>query len=278
MVLFHRPQQAAQHDDAAFRIGLVDRYGLEAPGEGRVLLDVLPIFGPGRRGDGAQRAARKRGLQQVGGVARSGLTAGADQRMRFVDEEDDGGRRTLHLVDDGAQALFELALHRSAGLHQPDIERAETDALQRRWHQPFGDALGETLDDGGLADPGLAGEDRIVLAAPHQHVDDLADFVVAAEDRVGRAGSRLGRQILREPVERRLAFRPGCGVGAGCSRPRQARAIHGAEIFFLRSGPDRPVFGGQHIGVDLVEFGGDADKAAAQIERFERRQTGYARS
>ena len=34
-------------------------------------------------------AARQRRLQQVGGVARAGLAAGADQRMRLVDEQDD---------------------------------------------------------------------------------------------------------------------------------------------------------------------------------------------
>jgi hypothetical protein len=34
----------------------------------------------------------------------------------------------------------------------------------------------QTFDHRRLADAGLAGEDQVVLPAPHQDVDDLADF------------------------------------------------------------------------------------------------------
>ena len=125
--------------------------------------------------------------------------------------------------------LLEFALHRGAGLHQADIERAQPHAAQRRRHVARGDALREALDHRGLADAGLAGEDRIVLAPPHQDVDDLADFVVAAEDRVHFAGFRLGREILGKAVERRRALlagpaarRPACPRRRGPSRPSGA--------------------------------------------------------
>ena len=94
----------------------------------------------------------------------------------------------LHLVDHRAQPLLEFALHRRARLHQADVEHAEPHAAQRRRHVARGDALRKSLDHGGLADAGLAGEDRIVLAPAHQHVDDLPDLLVAAEDRVHLAG------------------------------------------------------------------------------------------
>ena len=45
---------------------------------------------------------------------------------------------------------------------------------------PAGDAQREALDHGGLAHPGLAGEDGVVLAPAHQDVDDLPDLLVAA--------------------------------------------------------------------------------------------------
>ena len=134
--------------------------------------------------DGAQRAARQRRLQQVGGVAGAGRAAGADQRVRLVDEQDDRRRAALHLVDDAAQALLELALHRGAGLQQADVERQQAHALQRGRHVARDDPLREALDDGGLADAGLAGQDRVVLPAAQQDVDDLADLLVAADDRV----------------------------------------------------------------------------------------------
>src|ERR1700691_652352 len=38
------------------------------------------------------------------------------------------------------------------------------------------DALGEPLHDGGLAHPGLADEDGVVLGAPREHLDDAADL------------------------------------------------------------------------------------------------------
>ena len=93
VVLLHRPEDAAQHVAALLHVRLVDLDRLEAPRQRRVLLDILAILRPGGRGDGAQRAARQRRLEQVGGIARAGRAAGADQGMRLVDEQDDRRRR-----------------------------------------------------------------------------------------------------------------------------------------------------------------------------------------
>ena len=41
------------------------------------------------RGDRPQPPPREGRLEQVRGIARAGLSAGADQGMRFVDEQDD---------------------------------------------------------------------------------------------------------------------------------------------------------------------------------------------
>src|SRR3982750_2704277 len=45
-------------------------------------------------------AAVPPGLQRVRGAPPARLPAGADQRVRLVDEQDDGLRRGLHLLDD----------------------------------------------------------------------------------------------------------------------------------------------------------------------------------
>ena len=55
--------------------------------------------------------------------------------------------------------------------------------------RPFGhvaahDALGQALDDRGLADAGLADQHRVVLGAAREDLDDAADLLVAADDRV----------------------------------------------------------------------------------------------
>ena len=137
VVLLQDAGDAAQHQHRLLLAGLVDLHHLEAAGERRVLLDVLLVFGPGGGGDGAQLAARQRRLEQVGRVAGAGGAAGADQRVRLVDEQDDRLGRGLHLVDHRAQPVLELALHAGAGLQQPDVEPAATRpsaaAARRRW-------------------------------------------------------------------------------------------------------------------------------------------------
>ena len=55
-------------------------------------------------------------------------------------------------------------------------------------HVAGDDALGQALDDRGLADAGLADQHRVVLGPARQHLDDPADLVVAADDRVELAG------------------------------------------------------------------------------------------
>ena len=62
-------------------------------------------------------------------------------------------------------------------------------ATSLRSFKPFGhvladDALRQAFDDGGLADAGLADEHGVVLGAARQDLDDAADFLVAADDRI----------------------------------------------------------------------------------------------
>ena len=115
MLLEHRGD-AAHHEDRLVLARLGHLHDLEAPGQRRILLDVFLVFRPRGGGDGSQRAARERRLQQVGRVAGAGRAAGADQRVGFVHEQDDGFRRCLHFVDHLAQALLEFSLHARAGL------------------------------------------------------------------------------------------------------------------------------------------------------------------
>ena len=91
------------------------------------------------------------------------------------------------------EPVLELALHAGAGLQQARSSVRSVTFLQRRRHIALRDAQREALDDGRLADARLAGQDRVVLAAADQDVDDLADLGVAAEDRVDLAGLGASR-------------------------------------------------------------------------------------
>ena len=77
--------------------------------------------------------------------------AGPDDRMQFVDEEND--RPALHdLLEHGLEALLEFAPELG-----PGNERAEIERNDRAVFQPFGnvaadDAQRQSLDDRGFAD------------------------------------------------------------------------------------------------------------------------------
>ena len=79
-------------------------------------------------------------------------------------------------------------------------------------HLGIGDKLGEPLDDDGLAHPGLANQDRVVLLATREHLDDAVDLPLPADDGVelalfGEPG-QVGGVALQE-----LELRFGLPVG-----------------------------------------------------------------
>ncbi len=89
MTLFVDRRQPAQDGDGFRNARLVQLHRLEAPGQCRVLLEVFLVLAPGRCSDGAQLAACQCRLEQVGRIAATGLAAGANQRVRLVDKQDE---------------------------------------------------------------------------------------------------------------------------------------------------------------------------------------------
>ncbi len=93
------------------------------------------------------------------------------------------------------QAIFEFALHRRARLQEAHFERAKRDFLQLRRDVAAGDAKREPFDDGGFSHARFTGQDRIVLPAAHEHIDDLPNFFIAADDVVDLALAGFFREI-----------------------------------------------------------------------------------
>ena len=254
--------EAADHGGGHFLARLLDLHGLEAAGEGRVLFEVLLVFGPGGRSDRPQFAARQGGLQEIGRIVLTGLAAGADQRVRLVDEKDDGLGARLGLLDHRFQAVLEFTLHARAGLQQAKIECAQSDVAQRRRDVAGRYAEREALDDGGLAHARFAREDRIVLATTRQDVDHLTDLEVAAEDRVDLAGLGLRREVDRELVEGRRAARPGF-ARTGARRLRAGRLRRGL-CRLDRVAANREIVGLERVGRDGGQKARRSDRASRQ--------------
>ncbi len=93
-------------------------------------------------------------------------------------------------------------------MQQAEVQAEQLDALQCRRHFPADDAQRQAFDDGGLADPGLADHDRVVLPPPREDVDHLADRRVAAEHRIELAAAGLLGEVVGKA--RQVGFATGC--------------------------------------------------------------------
>ena len=192
--------------------GSLTKMGWNRRSKRRVLLDVLPVLVEGGGADAAELPAREGRLQHVRGVHRALGAAGADERVELVDEADDLAARLGDLAEHGLQAILELAAVLGPGDEGAQVERHEALPLQPLGDVPRDDALGESLDDGGLADARLADQDGVVLRPPREHLDDPADLVVAADHGIELALPRELRQVAAVALER-LVLRLGVLVG-----------------------------------------------------------------
>ncbi len=193
--------EAAQDADGRSHVGLTDVDGLEAPLEGRVLLDVFLVLVQRRRADAAQVAAGQGRLQHVRGVHRSLGRARAHHGVELVDEQDDVAVRLLDLLENGLQAVLEFSPVLRPGDEGAEIEGHDALLLEGLRHVPRDDSLGESFHDGGLAHSRLSDEDRVVLRPAREDLDHAAHFVVAADDRIELPLARQVGQVAGVALE-----------------------------------------------------------------------------
>lgn len=266
--------EPAQDRDGVLDGRLGDQHLLEAPLQRRVLLDPLAVLVEGGRADHAQLAAGQHGLEHVarvhGGVPPA---ARADDRVQLVDEGDDLAVARLDLGEHGLEPLLELTAVLGAGDHGAEVQGDEALVLEGLGDVALDDALGQALDDGRLADAGLADEHRVVLRAAREDLDDAPDLVVAADDGVELALARGRREIGAELLQGLVLT---LGVGAGhppssscvleCGEQLlRGRALGGEDLTgraALDRDGDEQVFGGEvfvaepaGLGVGLGEYG-----------------------
>ena len=193
---------------------LLDLDRLEAALERGVLLEVLAVLVERGGADGLQLAAGQHRLEDRGGVDGALGGTGTDEGVELVDEQDDvaaGADLLEHLLE----ALLEVAAVAGAGDEGAEVERVELLAGERLGHVVGGDRLGQALDDGGLADAGLADEHRVVLGAAGEHLHHALGLAVAADDRVELLLARELGEVAAELVEHERARRR---LLAGCRR------------------------------------------------------------
>ena len=108
-------------------------------------------------------------------------------------------------VEHRLEPLLELAAVLGAGHQRAHVQREDRLVAQPLRDVAVDDALGQPLDDRGLADAGVADEHRVVLGLAGQDLDHAADLGVAADDRVepARRGRRRPGPARTSPAPRR---------------------------------------------------------------------------
>ena len=157
--------------------------------------------------------------------------------------------RVLDVVEDGLEPFLELAAVLGAGHHRSHVQADDGLVAQALRDVAGHDALGQALDDRGLADAGLADEHRVVLGATGQHLHHATNLVVAPDDRVELAFPGAGGQVGGVLLQRLVG---GLGVGAG--DPRAAADL----VERLAQGLRRGAVPGQQLG-DIGVAGGQPD-------------------
>jgi hypothetical protein len=254
--------EAAQDRDRVLDGRLADHHGLEAALERGVLLDVLAVLVERRRADGPQLAAGEHRLEQVGGVDGALGGARADDRVQLVEEQHDLAARLLDLLEDGLQALLELAAVLRAGEQRADVERDDAAVAQRLGDVAGDDPLGEALDDRRLADARLADQHWVVLRAAAEHLDDAADLLVASDHGVEQAVARGVGEVAPELLQRlELVLRRLIGDAV--------RAAHLGERLqqplARRAGGAQRVAGGAVVGGDREQQVLDGDVLVLEL-------------
>ena len=176
--------QAAEDGDGVLHRRLIDLNGLEAALERGVLFDILAVLVKRGRTDAVQLAAGEHRLEQVAGVHAALGLARADDGVQLVDEQQDASLALAHLFEHGLEPFLKFAAVLCARDQRAHIEREDGLVLQSLGHVAAHDALRQTLGDGRLADARLTDEHGVIFRFAREDADDVADLLIAADDRV----------------------------------------------------------------------------------------------
>ena len=251
---------------------LVDPHRLEAALEGGVLLDVLAVLVERRGPDRLQLAAGEHRLEDRRRVDGALGRAGADEGVDLVDEQQDVAAG-LDLLEHLLEALLEVAAVAAAGDEGAEVERVQLLVAQRVGHVVVDDHLGEALDDGGLADAGLADQHRVVLRPPGQDLHDPLDLTAPADHRVelvlaGELGVVATELVEDLAVGALLAAAFLLGRAADGGRRLRGALGTGAGALVARQQLDHLLADPGQVGAELDEhLGGDALALADESEQ-----------
>ena len=200
MVLLVAVAQTLQDFDGVRNRGLLDLDRLEPTLECGVLLEVLAVLVERGGADGLEFATGQHGLQDAGSVDGAFGGTGTDEGMDLVDEQDDVATG-LDLLEDLLEPLLEIAAIARTGNKCTEIKCVELLVVKRLGNVVRRDGLGESFDNGGLANTGFADEHRVVLGATTEHLHDALGLAGTTDDRIELLLTRQLSEVATELIE-----------------------------------------------------------------------------
>ena len=172
---------APQDLQGVLHIGLVDGHRLETALQSGVLFDMLAVLVEGGGADYLDLAPAEGGLKDIGGVHAALGVAGAHDVVHLVDDKDHVAG-LADLLDEALHAAFKLAPELGARHQRRQVKEIDLLIPQLEGHLSGGNALGQTLGNGGFAHARLADEAGIVLLAAVEDLHHPLDLLLAADN------------------------------------------------------------------------------------------------
>ena len=204
----------------------------EAPRERVVTRDRRPVLVAGRGADHRDVAARQGRLEHSAAPTPPCVWPALSSRWISSKNRTMPGLRRLG--DELLDALLELAAVLRAGHDGGQRHLDEPRALELVRDLARSDALGEPLDDRGLADAGRAEQHRVALGRAQQRLDHPLRLLLAVEHRREHALARQLGQVAADAIEQRRGrgrgFRPSGSRSAVEARGAVSRIGHGRRL------------------------------------------------
>ena len=128
--------------------------------------------------------------------------------MNLVNKQDDVAVRLLHFVQHGFQPFLKLAAVFCAGNQCAHIQLDQFLFLQAERDVTVHDPPRDALDNRRLPDARFTDQHRVVLCFPRQDLDNPADFLIPADNRIDLAALDVLDQIVPVFLQRvQLIFR-----------------------------------------------------------------------
>ena len=224
------PQPLEDFDRLALG-GRFDHHQLKAAVESRVFLDVLAVLVERGRPNALDFTTGQSRLEHVGSVDGPLRSAGTDEGVEFVNEQN-GVFGSSNFVHDSLDPFLELAAVLCSGDHHGEVEHHDPSVGQQFWNVALNDPLGKALNDRCLANARLADQYRVVLGAAAEDLDGPLDFLLTPNHRVELALLGQFGQISAERVEGgRLALATlGRGVSAATAGAGHLASAHARPL------------------------------------------------